>query len=214
MSTKEFYSFGGTIQRQQALERKKIAIGIKLIESNIPTVKATSISKYDEHLRYFRNLDRLFAFYNFETCRSRWLNYLGKIKAREEAVNILINGGKKYSKKKRKYKKTKKNKAKRKKARMNRRRHNTPSPTNTRLYNPRADSYRIDVFEQGHTTKMPMVMFGDGMKNKDHVHFRRHKHGVVDIIYQNLKRREKLGELILLDINEFRTSVVSVILLF
>jgi hypothetical protein len=32
--------------------------------------------------------------------------------------------------------------------------------------------------------------------------------------YQNLKRREKLGELILLDINEFRTSVVSVILLF
>jgi hypothetical protein len=26
---------------------------------------------------------------------------------------------------------------------------------------------------------MPMVVFGDGMKNKDHVHFRRHKHGVV-----------------------------------
>jgi hypothetical protein len=194
MFTKEFYSFGGTIQRQQALEKKKNETGIKLIDSNIPTLKTMSISKYNEHLRYiFRNLDRLFAFYNFETCKSRWLNYIGKIKAREEVVNIHINGEKKYNKKTRIYKKTKKNKAKRKKARVNRRRHNTPSPTNTRQYNPQADIYRRNVLEQGHTTKMPTVVFG-----------------IVDIIYQNLKRRE----LILLDITEFRISVVSIILLF
>jgi hypothetical protein len=58
---------------------------------------------------------------------------------------------------------------------------------------PRADAYRRNVFEQGHS----------GMKNKDHVDFKRHKHGAVDIIYENLKRRER-----------FRTSVVSITLLF
>jgi hypothetical protein len=35
ISTKEFYSFGGTIYRPQSLERKKIETGIKLIESNV-----------------------------------------------------------------------------------------------------------------------------------------------------------------------------------
>jgi hypothetical protein len=107
------------------------------------------------------------------------LNYVGKIKAREETVNILINGGKKYNKTKRKTRKPKRIKPRKKKARRNQRGHNTPSPTNTQQYNPQPDTYRRNVFEQGHTTEIPMVVFGDGVKNRDHVHFRRHKHGVV-----------------------------------
>jgi dTDP-D-glucose 4,6-dehydratase len=65
-------------------------------------------------------------------------------------------------------------------------------------------------FQEGARDKMPLVIFGDGTHNKDHLHFRGHMHGVTDEIYKNLQRREKNGELLLLDINESRTLVVSV----
>ncbi|KAI9364180.1 hypothetical protein BD770DRAFT_469365 [Pilaira anomala] len=55
---------------------------------------------------------------------------------------------------------------------------------------------------------MPIVILGDGMFNKDAVSFKRYQHGVTSIIYINFKRRERLGELCLLNTNEFRTSIV------
>ncbi|RCH85462.1 hypothetical protein CU098_009488, partial [Rhizopus stolonifer] len=56
--------------------------------------------------------------------------------------------------------------------------------------------------------KMPLIIFGNGMKGKSHVRFRGKRVGVSEIIYRHLKRREKLGELSVLDIDEFRTSSV------
>ncbi|ORE07158.1 hypothetical protein BCV72DRAFT_304893 [Rhizopus microsporus var. microsporus] len=53
---------------------------------------------------------------------------------------------------------------------------------------------------------MPLVIFGDGLKNKDHVRFKGLRHGVSNRIYRQLKHREGLGELLLLDINKFKTS--------
>ncbi|PHZ09323.1 uncharacterized protein RHIMIDRAFT_294507 [Rhizopus microsporus ATCC 52813] len=53
---------------------------------------------------------------------------------------------------------------------------------------------------------MPLVIFGDGLKNKGHVRFKGLRHGVSNKIYRQLKHREGLGELLLLDINEFKTS--------
>ncbi|ORE09475.1 hypothetical protein BCV72DRAFT_260756 [Rhizopus microsporus var. microsporus] len=45
-------------------------------------------------------------------------------------------------------------------------------------------------FEEGDCKKIPLVIFGDGLKNKGHV--------------RQLKHREGLGELLLLDINEYK----------
>lgn len=56
---------------------------------------------------------------------------------------------------------------------------------------------------------MPLVVFGDGMKEKSHVKFKGKRVGVSEIIFKHLKRREKLGEVFVLDIDEFRTSSVS-----
>jgi hypothetical protein len=55
---------------------------------------------------------------------------------------------------------------------------------------------------------MPLVIFGDGVKGSSHVKYRGRRIGASNIIYKNLKR-EKLGEVLVLDINEFRTSSVS-----
>lgn len=64
------------------------------------------------------------------------------------------------------------------------------------------------AFQTGDTTKMPLVVFGDGLTNKSSVRFRGLQHGVSEKIYKHLRLKEKLGELCLLDIDEFRTSQV------
>ncbi|PHZ16372.1 uncharacterized protein RHIMIDRAFT_233973 [Rhizopus microsporus ATCC 52813] len=53
---------------------------------------------------------------------------------------------------------------------------------------------------------MQLIIFGDGMKNKDHVKFKGLRCGVSDKLYKQLQRRERLGELLLLGINEHNTS--------
>ncbi|GAA5812069.1 hypothetical protein MFLAVUS_005518 [Mucor flavus] len=53
---------------------------------------------------------------------------------------------------------------------------------------------------------MPMVIFGDGTKNKSLTKFKGLRAGVIDKLYKHLKQRERLGELLLLDIDEFNTS--------
>ncbi|KAI8083426.1 hypothetical protein BDF21DRAFT_415958 [Thamnidium elegans] len=55
---------------------------------------------------------------------------------------------------------------------------------------------------------MPLVIFGDGLKGSSHVKYKGRRVDVSDVIYKNLKRRQNLGEVLLLDINEFRTSYV------
>jgi hypothetical protein len=57
---------------------------------------------------------------------------------------------------------------------------------------------------------MPLVVFGDGLKNKSQVRFKGHRHGVSEKIYKHLRVKEKCGEVLLLDIHEFRTSSVSI----
>jgi hypothetical protein len=80
MSTKEYYSYGGTIHRRKAQEKRKIQQNFKPIETGIPTAKTTSIEKYMLHVHYLveEYLDRLLGFYNQETAKiddpTFWLN--------------------------------------------------------------------------------------------------------------------------------------------
>ncbi|KAI9364181.1 hypothetical protein BD770DRAFT_462786, partial [Pilaira anomala] len=59
-------------------------------------------------------MDKLFQFYGFNTPQGKWLNYLGKQKAKNAAVNILLNEGKKYNKERGGKTKTANNKRRRK----------------------------------------------------------------------------------------------------
>ncbi|KAG2233119.1 hypothetical protein INT48_005863 [Thamnidium elegans] len=129
-------------------------------------------------------MNALFNFYGYNTAKGRWQNFLSKQKAKESAVNILLNGGLKYNKK------------------------NVAQPENVTSEARRfcRKTLRNNSFKQGEKTKMPLVIFGDGMFNKDGIKVKGHQHGIASIIYKNLKR-EKLGELCLININEFRTSV-------
>ena len=50
-------------------------------------------------------MDALFNFYNFETAKLKWLNYIGSQKVIQESVNILLYGGKKYEEEQKKKRK-------------------------------------------------------------------------------------------------------------
>ncbi|CEP07860.1 hypothetical protein [Parasitella parasitica] len=51
-------------------------------------------------------------------------------------------------------------------------------------------------FAEGDATRMPLVVFGDSLKGRSHVKFKGHRVGVSEIIYKQLKTREKLGEVL------------------
>lgn len=68
---------------------------------------------------------------------------------------------------------------------------------------------RSGTFKEAPRNKVPLIIFGDGMHGKDDVHFKGHRRGITDKLYRQFKKREQLGELV--DIHEFRTSVVSVL---
>jgi hypothetical protein len=56
---------------------------------------------------------------------------------------------------------------------------------------------------------MPLFIFCDDLKHKDQVKFKGLRTGVSNKIYKQLKHREGQGELLVLDINEYKTSKVS-----
>ncbi|CEI94673.1 hypothetical protein RMCBS344292_08878 [Rhizopus microsporus] len=58
-------------------------------------------------------MDALLNFYNSETAKLKWLNYIGSQKVIQESINILLNGGKKYNKLRRKIQRGKETKVRR-----------------------------------------------------------------------------------------------------
>ncbi|RCH93528.1 hypothetical protein CU097_009585 [Rhizopus azygosporus] len=59
-----------------------------------------------------------------------------------------------------------------------------------------------------YSNSIPLVVFGDGMKNKDTVAIRGHVSGVTGILQKELLQRSRQYKNVLVGINEFRTSKV------
>ncbi|KAI7902028.1 uncharacterized protein BX663DRAFT_531442 [Cokeromyces recurvatus] len=94
LSSAEYYDMSGNSKRRSNVEP---------VETQIPSSKTTSIDHYKMYITYMlQHIKVLFNFYSFETARINWLNYVGSQHTVKKAVNILINGSKKYNKKKRK----------------------------------------------------------------------------------------------------------------
>jgi hypothetical protein len=104
----EYYAVTGSGRRNHDLNKLKRRSGIQVIESQFPTAKTIRETQYHDYVRhFFMNKDALFNFYGEEGGERRFYDYQGRQRAIEESANILINGGKKYNRRKRK--KTKKN---------------------------------------------------------------------------------------------------------
>ncbi|KAI8097817.1 uncharacterized protein B0P05DRAFT_461116, partial [Gilbertella persicaria] len=103
LSSKEYYSMSGSPNRSEKKDQLKTVQGLKKLETRIPIPKTSSVDNYEIHVNYMMtHLPNFFGFYSFRTASIRWRNYVGRQCALDEAVNILLSGGKKYNPAKRK----------------------------------------------------------------------------------------------------------------
>jgi hypothetical protein len=116
LSTKEYYNMTGSKKAADELQVLKDRAGITLIESNVPTAKTCKVSAYLSHVRHVvQHLATFFSFYNEDDGERKFLAYRNTQRARAEAVNMFVNGGKKYNRHKRR--KTRRNRKRRKQKR-------------------------------------------------------------------------------------------------
>jgi hypothetical protein len=102
-SNREYYAVTGSKRRNHDMNKAKTEKGISTIESQFPTSRTVSLTEYQAYLKYFfENSQVLRDFYSFGTAAKHFKDYQGRQRAIEETGNLLINGGKKYDRKRRK----------------------------------------------------------------------------------------------------------------
>jgi hypothetical protein len=115
-STSEYYAMTGSQRRNQKVQSEKRATDIASIENQWPTGKTSNLNRFPLYISHLlENFESLARFYNSTRGKMAFENYQGVQRAREEMTNVLINGGKKYNKTKRK--KIRKNRKRRRGAR-------------------------------------------------------------------------------------------------
>ncbi|CEG65166.1 hypothetical protein RMATCC62417_02003 [Rhizopus microsporus] len=128
------------------------------------------------------SIPRLFRFYGEKSALFRFYDYQGRQRSNAEMANILINGGKKYNKTKRK--KAKKNRKQRKK-KIKKKQENSQMPS----AEEKERVARNSKFQ--YSDPIPLVIFEDGMKSKDTAAIRDHVSGVSGILQKELLQRSR-----------------------
>lgn len=97
ISTKEYYAMTGSTRRVKRTQREKDAHGISRLESQMDTSKTAYSERHQAYVRSpLNHFQTLASFYGPGTAKARFRSYQSKQRAREEVVNVLINGGKNY----------------------------------------------------------------------------------------------------------------------
>jgi hypothetical protein len=79
---------------------------------------------------------------------------------------------------------------------------------------PRPHIFRPARFTVNTTGKLPLVVFGDGMfDNGNHQKIRGKNSSIVGVIWRELKRRERSGDLVTVTVDEYLSSQVSILYL-
>ncbi|KAI8977462.1 hypothetical protein BDF20DRAFT_821169 [Mycotypha africana] len=103
-SKSERANFAGYTRRSTYSKKLKEKKGITSIESSLPSPKVVSKEAYIVYLKYtLQHLQTLFDFYSFKSAQFNFNNYQGKQRADAEVANVLIDGGRKYNRRKRKH---------------------------------------------------------------------------------------------------------------
>ncbi|GAA5806839.1 hypothetical protein MFLAVUS_000187 [Mucor flavus] len=203
-SSKERSCYTGSLRRADHVEKLKASNGIKIIETNFPSPRTVNNGKRDTYVSYaLKYAPELFTFYNERSSALRFHNYQGRQRSNAEMANILLNGDKEA-----------------KKLVLDGRLVITLPPL---LYNsiltnhdssnitynkhePKKKKFKVQF---RFSDKVPLVVFGDGMRNKDTVKFKGLTSGVTGVLTNELRKIRRLYKSSFIDINEFRTSKVS-----
>ncbi|CEG75627.1 hypothetical protein RMATCC62417_10637 [Rhizopus microsporus] len=199
-SEKERQCYNGAKRSSCQIKKLKLRTDIKTIETGFPSAKTVNMEKTNAYVTYaLINIPRLFHFYDEKPAPFCFYDYQGRQRSNAEMANILINGGKKYSKTKRK--KTKQNRKQRKKKRKKKQENSQMPSTEEKERVARRSKFQC-------SDSILLFIFGDDMKNKDTAAIRGHVSGVTGILQKELLQRSRQFKNVLVGINKFRTSKV------
>ncbi|KAI7899683.1 uncharacterized protein BX663DRAFT_554638 [Cokeromyces recurvatus] len=141
LSSAEYYDMSGNVNRQKMEKEHKRRSNVETVETQIPSSKTTFIDHYKMYITYMlQHMEVLFDFYSFETARIYWLSYVGSQRG-----------------------KTKRNKRKRRKTEA---KYDRDPPDTHPNRGKNATREHWEKFEESDSRKMPLVVFGNGLKNK------------------------------------------------
>ncbi|KAI8971783.1 hypothetical protein BDF20DRAFT_838074 [Mycotypha africana] len=196
-SNKEYYHMTGSTRSSARLEKRKTD-SIKQVEIEIPTVKTGSPQQYKNHVKYIlQHIKILFSFYVAGPAEDRFRLYQGRKRAADNMVNMLLDGTSKYNE----------NLRAKKRAVAKKKKKNIRKIAETDEDEGQKEQDR-NVKGTGKEKRVPLVVFGDGMFGKDSVKLKGLRCDVVGALFRALKRREAAGNLLVLMIDEFKTSKI------
>jgi hypothetical protein len=118
-STSEYYHMTGSTKFSKNQNRKKLATEIDLIESDIPSSKASLVTEYNSYAKYMLlNKNALFEFYEKNAARNRFQLYQGVQRATNQMASIVIRSTAKYNRRRRDKGRKKKKKKKEQKSKQ------------------------------------------------------------------------------------------------
>ncbi|KAI9268584.1 hypothetical protein EDC94DRAFT_514539, partial [Helicostylum pulchrum] len=132
-----------------------------------------------------------------QKAKSRFNLYQSRQKAPEYMVNMLLDGTAKYNRKKEARRRRKRKRGVVIKARKKKLKFETGN---------KAYKWSSTKFEEEDKNKMPLIVFGNGIFGKDLVKLKGLRCGIVEILWRCLKKREAAGDLLVVPIDEFKTS--------
>ncbi|ORE10928.1 hypothetical protein BCV72DRAFT_330684 [Rhizopus microsporus var. microsporus] len=152
----------------------------KKIETNILSPKTPQCAAYFVYIEYIlTHVGALSAFYDYKIAKARFYLYQDRQRAAEEMVNMLVNGGTKYNKKKRKKRNREKKRSKKQKLMANPKEKKEPSCQK---------QWKLAKLQM-EREKVLLVVFGARMFGKDSMKLKGNRRGVTGIFWRALKRR-------------------------
>ncbi|CEP17420.1 hypothetical protein [Parasitella parasitica] len=195
-------SFAGTDRRRRKILLKRAA-GIENIESQIPTAKTVNMTRTKQYIEYIlANIQSSFRFYNFQSAPFRFYDNQGKQRANAEMANILLKDGRKYNKAKRR--KTSRNKRRKRRRRKSKNQGEIQAATSN--YLPKESIYKKSKFIS--SGKLPVVVFGDGLKNEENVPMKGQLSGTSGVVLKSLYERLEQLTVAVVMMNEHNASKI------
>ncbi|KAG2202343.1 hypothetical protein INT46_004668 [Mucor plumbeus] len=178
-SIKEYYNLTGSTKYSSRSQKLKDSKGLTSIETNIPTQKKLAVQLCMIDLSNI-SLSIKINYSLSMTKRKKWRKIKKAAKKSNERLDRKARAKKKIN-------------------------DNDVSSTVGAHDITKPNKWKPAKFEYD-KSKVSLIVFGTGMVGKDSVKLRGLTHGVTGMFYRALKKREKKGKLLVVPIDEFKTS--------
>ncbi|KAI8091301.1 uncharacterized protein B0P05DRAFT_446961, partial [Gilbertella persicaria] len=193
----------GFVFKKRTITEKRLTKQINQVDLILDNFEQHEVDSHYLPIAVDPGRKRVFtAFAGSKTAKETFFLYQGRQRAPEQMVKTFLDGTKKYNKKSRG------NKRKRAKIKGKRKKKGNKSGKKDKGKRKMAlKTIKTSNFFR-YKQKVPLIVSGSGMFGKDYVKMKTVRTGVTGLLYRTLKRRERTGDLLVVDIDEYLMSQI------